>query len=99
MANLTTRQAKARAEKIAEQLEVLRGGLLELVEDIENLKDEMQEEADNIEPYEGKEELTEQQEERQSTLQDWAECLEDVENFDIEGALDEIAEVLEHIIF
>ena len=58
MANITKNQIKARLRKIIDELENQKMLL-------EELKDEVENESCEIEPYEGKDELTEQQEERQ----------------------------------
>lgn len=69
MANLTKNQIRARLKKLVEILEDVRY-------ELEMLQSDTQEEADNIEPYEGKDELTEQQEERADYLQETADNLE-----------------------
>jgi len=69
MANLTRNQIKARVKKLVEILEDVRC-------ELEMLQSDTQEECDNIEPYEGKDELTEQQEERADYLQETADNLE-----------------------
>ena len=87
MANITKNQIKSRLKKI---LEVL-GEQRDLLEE---LKDEVESESYDIEPYEGKDDLTESQCERQewlddcssqiddqlSTLDDVISCLEDITN-------------------
>lgn len=77
MANLTKTQAIKRAQKLKDQIDAL---LLE----IEELQSDLQEEADDVEPYEGKDDLTLQQEERQEWLQEAAD--------QIQEALDQIQE-------
>lgn len=69
MAEITKSQIKRRAEKIAEKLE-------ELETMIRELQEETQNEADSIEPYEGKDDLTTQQEERAAWLEEAADNLE-----------------------
>lgn len=87
MANITKNQIKARLKKIVEMLEEAKG----LIDD---LAYEVQEEADNIEPYGDKWELTEQQEERQEYLTDLASDLEtESEN------LDEVRSNLDDLIY
>ena len=87
MANITKNQIKSRLKKI---LEVL-GEQRDLLEE---LKDEVESESYDIEPYEGKDDLTDSQQERQewlddcssqiddqlSTLDDVISCLEDITN-------------------
>lgn len=87
MANITKNQIKSRLKKI---LEVL-GEQRDLLEE---LKDEVESESYDIEPYEGKDDLTDSQYERQewlddcssqiddqlSTLDDVISCLEDITN-------------------
>ena len=69
MTNLTKTQAKKR---IAEPVEKL----TELQNELDDLTCELQNEAEEIEPYEGKDELTEQQEQRQEWLEETAETME-----------------------
>lgn len=70
MANLTKNQIRARLKKIIEALELARGELEDLQADTEN-------EAEEVEPYEGKDELTPQQEERAEYLEETAQALEE----------------------
>ena len=87
MANLTKNQIKARLKKIVEKLE-------EIKSELDDLAYDTQEEADNIEPYGDKWELTEQQEERQEYLTDLATELESQsEN------LDQVREELDNLIY
>ena len=71
MADLTKNQIKARLKKIAELLEQGRDLL-------EELQSDTQQEADSVEPYEGKDDLTPTQEERAEYLQDTADQLETI---------------------
>lgn len=86
MANLTKNQAKARLRKIVAMLEEVKDKLDELI-------GEIQDEADNIEPYGDNWELTEQQEERQEYLNDLASDLEtESDNLDeVRANLDDFA--------
>ena len=70
MANITKNQVKARLKKI---LDILG----EQWNELQSLKDEVEDESYNIEPYEGKDELTPQQEERQEWLEEATSTLED----------------------
>lgn len=70
MANITKKQIKSRINKIKELIENAR---LELDE----LKDDVEYEIDCIEPYDGKDDLTPQQEERQEWLEDTHSTLDD----------------------
>lgn len=69
VANITKNQIKARLKKLVEKLE-------EIKNDLSDLQMDVGEEIDNIEPYENKEELTLQQEERQEWLQETSDTLE-----------------------
>ena len=71
MANITKTQIRKR---ISEILDKLREGLTEL----DDLKYEVEEERDNIEPYDYCDELTPEQEERQEWLDECANALEEV---------------------
>lgn len=70
MANITKNQIRRRIQKMIEVLEEQRNLL-------EELKDEVENESYDIEPYEGKDDLTPQQEERQEWLDDCASQLDD----------------------
>lgn len=63
MANLTKTQIKKRIGELLDKM-------IDLKYELENLYDEVEEEINNIEPYEGKDDLTPQQEERQQWLED-----------------------------
>lgn len=52
--------------------------LLSIQSEAEDLKAELEEEAEEIEPYEGKDELTPAQEERQEWLESQAEALDEL---------------------
>lgn len=82
MANLTRTQIKNKLKKLNEQLAVIR---LEL----EELQDDIDYEYYEIEPYEGKDELTPAQEERQEWLDDARATLDTVIN-NVQDAEDEI---------
>lgn len=66
---MTKTQAIKAAEKLAEKL-------ADLISELEDLQNEVQEQADSIEPYEGKDDLTSQQEERQEWFSDSADTLQ-----------------------
>lgn len=70
MANITKNQIKSRVKKILEVLEEQRDLL-------EELKDEVENESYDIEPYDGKDDLTDSQYERQEWLDDSASILDD----------------------
>ena len=70
MANITKNQIKSRLKKILECLEQQRDLL-------EELKDEIESESYDIEPYEGKDDLTDAQYERQEWLEDSASQIDD----------------------
>ena len=85
MADLTKNQIRARLKKIAELLEQGRDLL-------EELQSDTQQEADNVEPYEGKDDITPAQEERAEYLQDTADQLETITDdlADILAELDDL---------
>lgn len=82
MANLTRTQLRKRIRELIEQAENLKS-------DLEEIQSEAEDERDSIEPYDGKDELTEQQEERQG----WFECACD----QIDYALDNIDEFINNL--
>ena len=65
MANITKTQIKSKLNDLFERISTIRMELEELQSDVEM-------ERDDIEPYEGKDDLTEQQEERQEWLDNTA---------------------------
>ena len=69
MATYTKSQFKKRIEALKDQLSDLR---LEF----DTLKEDLESEANDIEPYEGRYELTELQEERKAWLESTAEAIE-----------------------
>lgn len=71
MANLTKTQIKAKVKNLVEQISTIRMELEELQSDVEM-------ERDDIEPYEGKDDLTEAQEERQEWLDNAASQIEEM---------------------
>lgn len=84
---ITKNQIRSQLKKILELLE-------QASDKLADLQNDTSEEVDNIEPYEGKEELTPQQEERQEELQEIADQLdEQISN------LDDIKSELENIIY
>lgn len=82
---MTKTQVKNQLKKLIERLEDLRG-------DLEMLGDDAQETAYDIEPYDGKDELTEQQEERQDWMNETADAIsEQVSNLeDVISNLDDL---------
>lgn len=89
MANITKTQIIKRAGKIADQIND--GKFAEAKDELESLKDEVRDEADNIEPYDGKDDLTPQQEERQEWLNETADALDSIYD-EIESAIDTLNE-------
>ena len=87
MANITKNQIRKRAQDIADKLQ-------ELQELVQDLQEETSAEADGIEPYENKNELTPQQEERLGWLQDVADQLENAAD-----NLQEAADALDNVIY
>lgn len=87
MANITKNQIKSRLKKI---LEVL-GEQRDLLEE---LKDEVENESYDIEPYEGKDDLTESQYERQEWLDDCSSQIDDQLSIldDVISCLEDITE-------
>lgn len=71
MANLIKTQIKAKVKNLVEQISNIRLELEELQSDVEM-------ERDDIEPYEGKDDLTEAQEERQEWLDNAASQIEEM---------------------
>lgn len=82
MANLTRTQIKNKLKKLNEQLADIR---LEL----EELQDDIDYECNEIEPYEGKDELTPAQEERLDWLDEAVSTLDTV-IYNVQDAEDEI---------
>ena len=72
MANITKKQIKKELQSIFNVLQELRENA------IEDLKNEIEEEIESIEPYENRQELTQQQEERQEWLENVVAALEDI---------------------
>lgn len=62
--------------------------LTEIKESVENLKLEVEETVDSIMPYEGKEELTEAQEQRLEWFEDLLQSLEDME-YELDSKIEE----------
>lgn len=73
MAELTKTQIKKRVKSLLEKLENIKLELEELHDDVEN-------ESSNIEPYEGKDDLTPAQEERQDWLDNVSYALDELIN-------------------
>lgn len=82
MANITKTQIRKRIEKLIEQLN-------DLQLEVQELKDEVENEANDIEPYGDRDELTEAQEERQQWLEDAVGQLDEADS-NIESALDSL---------
>jgi len=70
MANITKTQVKKRVEKLVALLEDIKDQIGDLLMEVED-------EVDNIEPYEGKDDLTPQQEERQEWFEEKRDTLEE----------------------
>lgn len=68
---------KAQIKKQASQL---LDKLTELKCELEDFQGLVQDESDNMEPYEGKNDLTEKQQERQEWLEDFASIIDDAAN-------------------
>ena len=79
---MTRTQAKATIKKLLESGSIgkLFGFLCESIEDVESLISDVEETKYNIEPYEGKEDLTEQQQERYDWFDDLQGCLEELKD-------------------
>lgn len=73
MANITKTQIKSKLKDLFERISTIRMELEELQSDVEM-------ERDDIEPYEGKDDLTEAQEERQEWLDNTAHTIEEMVN-------------------
>ncbi len=86
MAELTKTQIKKRVKTLLEKLESIKEELTELKDDVEN-------ESYNIEPYEGKNELTKSQEQRQEWLDSVSEALgsliDGMDKDELEGYMEE----------
>ena len=86
MAELTKTQIKKRVKTLLEKLESIKEELTELKDDVEN-------ESYNIEPYEGKNELTKFQEQRQEWLDSVSEALgsliDGMDKDELEGYMEE----------
>ena len=87
MANITKNQIKKRLREILETLEKAKDLVFNLSVDVE-------EERDNIEPYDNKDDLTPQQEERQEYLSDLVDALEEQGS-----ALEDVANELDNFIY
>lgn len=89
MANITKAQIRSRKNKLYEKLDELLADLYDLRDAIEELKDEVEDESASIEPYEGCNDLTNEQTERQEWLEAAAESLD--------SAYSNIDEVLDNL--
>ena len=90
MANITKSQIKSRKQELYDRIQKLFDGkLTDIRDDLEILKEEVEEELNDIEPYEGRNELTAQQQERQ----DWL----DSASTSLDSALGELNEALEYL--
>lgn len=92
---MTKTQAKSRLKKLYESgvLGKLYGAVCEAVDEIADLKNEVEETRDSIEAYEGKDDLTEQQQERYDWFDDLCSDLFD----DLCSNLEELADNLDTI--
>lgn len=72
---MTRTQYKKAVKELLDKLEALKA-------EFDDLAYEAQDEADGMEPYEGKEELTAQQEERQEWLSDLSSALTEIAELD-----------------
>lgn len=76
-----------RAIEMGEQLDNL-----DLIARLDDLQSEVEEERDNIEPYEGKYELTPAQEERQYKLDNLANAIDDIK-YQLEELRDRLLDI------
>lgn len=79
---MTKTQAKKRFNELLEKFEDLQA-------EIFDFKAECETTAEEIEPYESKDDLTEAQQERQEWFENLAGNLEDITDFDMEDMLEE----------
>lgn len=84
MANITKTQVKKRAIEICRKLEELYEKYDDLNSELEDIKSELEDlqcetddEANSIEPYDGKDDLTQAQEDRLEWLAEFASIMED----------------------
>lgn len=82
MANYTKTQLKKRAIALAEMLE-------EIADKLDELKTDIEDEAESIEPYEDRDELTYEQEERQEWLENTA--------YTVDYQLENLREIIEEL--
>ena len=82
MANITRTQFKKRIEEMKDRLS-------DLYLDLESLKEDLDNEACEIEPYENKWDLTDQQEERKEWLENTSTQIEEV-MYKVEEANDDL---------
>lgn len=82
MANITKTQIRRRIEKLVEQLN-------DIQLEIQELRDEVEDEANSIEPYGDAWELTTAQEERQEWLEEVVSQLEEADS-NVDSALDSL---------
>ena len=81
MANITKTQIRKRTKELYDRIQKLIDGELSDIKcELESLKDEVEEESSNIEPYEGFNDLTPEQEERQEWLESATSSLDDAFN-------------------
>ena len=79
-------EAKKRAKELIERAGDLIAELIDIQAEIGDLRDECQEVVDYIKPYENRNELTPQQEERQMWFKELVEHLDECAQMDIEDA-------------
>lgn len=78
MASITKTQIKKRKAELYDRIQnLIDGELADIKSDLESLKDEIEDESSNIEPYEGYNDLTPEQEERQEWLDSATSVLDD----------------------
>lgn len=79
MATITTTQIKSRVKHISEEsLGKAFAGVGEAIEYLDDLISDIENEIDCIEPYEGKDDLTDAQQERQDKLDEMKSTLEEI---------------------
>ena len=81
---MTKTQAKAQARKLIEKLLKLNDELRDLQDELGDLNADVEDTRDAIEPYENRDELTAQQEERYNFFDKLHDYLENVIGLDIE---------------
>lgn len=95
---MTKTQVRKAVRELTEKLGDLRATLDDLLCEASSLQDEVQDTIDNIEPYEGYNDLTPEQEERQEWLENVVSALEELANVgtdDLSYAIDSAEEAVE----